>query len=96
MNGIPGAELGPFPVAIDWSRNGGVAEWLGRGLQSPAQRFDSAPRLGIIGTLAGRLAQGESASLTRKRSEVQILQRPQAKALVTGPFLLGEVRTDAC
>jgi hypothetical protein len=26
--------------------------------------------------------------LTRKRSEVQILQRPLAKALVTGPFLL--------
>ena len=24
---------------------GGVAEWLGRGLQSPAHRFDSGPRL---------------------------------------------------
>jgi hypothetical protein len=24
---------------------GGVAEWLGRGLQSPVQRFDSARRL---------------------------------------------------
>ncbi len=27
---------------------GGVAEWLGRGLQSPAHRFDSGPRLGAI------------------------------------------------
>ena len=24
---------------------GAVAEWLGRGLQSPVQRFESAPRL---------------------------------------------------
>ena len=51
------------------SRLGGVAEWLGRGLQSLAHRFDSGPRL----EGSGRLAQGESASLTRKRSEVQIL-----------------------
>jgi hypothetical protein len=28
---------------------GGVAEWLGRGLQSPAHRFDSGPRLGRSG-----------------------------------------------
>jgi hypothetical protein len=26
-------------------RSGAVAEWLGRGLQSPVQRFESAPRL---------------------------------------------------
>ena len=25
--------------------SGGVAEWLGRGLQSPVHRFDSGPRL---------------------------------------------------
>jgi hypothetical protein len=35
-----------------------------------------SPPLGTI-PRTGRLAQGESASLTRKRSEVQILQRPQ-------------------
>ena len=34
----------------------------------------------------GRLAQGESASLTRKRSEVQILQRPPETAKVTDRF----------
>src|SRR5688500_10864715 len=28
-------------------RYGGVAEWLGSGLQSRVQRFNSAPRLGI-------------------------------------------------
>ncbi len=27
------------------ARAGAVAEWLGRGLQSPVQRFESAPRL---------------------------------------------------
>ena len=27
------------------SADGGVAEWLGRGLQSPVRRFDSARRL---------------------------------------------------
>jgi hypothetical protein len=56
--------------------HGGVAEWLGRGLQSLAHRFDSGPRLELRGPgrdARGRLAQGESASLTRKRSEVQIL-----------------------
>ena len=47
----------------------GLAEWpsgLGKGLQSPVRGFDSRLRL-------GRLAQRESASLTRKRSQVQIL-----------------------
>ena len=39
---------------------------LGRGLQSPAHRFDSGPRLEGCGSIRslGRLAQGESASLT--------------------------------
>ena len=58
--------------------HGGVAEWLGKGLQNPVPRFNSGRRLDGPGTLGtdnqhGRLAQGESASLTRKRSEVQIL-----------------------
>jgi hypothetical protein len=30
---------------LDWPSFGGVAEWLGRGLQSLAHRFDSGPRL---------------------------------------------------
>jgi hypothetical protein len=49
-----------------------VAEWpsgLGKGLQSPVRGFDSRFRL-------GRLAQRESASLTRKRSLVQSQYRP--------------------
>ena len=49
-----------------------MAEWpsgLGKGLQSPVRGFDSRFRL-------GRLAQWESASLTRKRSQVQVLYRP--------------------
>ena len=63
----------------DRRTSGGVAEWLGRGLQSLAHRFNSGPRLDLVSHVAeydpssGRLAQGESASLTRKRSEVQIL-----------------------
>ena len=46
---------------------------LGKGLQSPVRGFDSRHRL-------GRLAQWESASLTRKRSQVQSLYRPPRKA----------------
>ena len=61
---------------------GGVAEWLGSGLQSRVHRFNSGPRLSGSMTAPGRLAQRESASLTRKRSEVQILQRPHTKPLV--------------
>src|SRR6266851_2018878 len=34
----------------------------------------------------GRIAQGESASLTRKRAEVQILLRPQLFWLLRGQF----------
>ena len=30
---------------LDCPSSGGVAEWLGRGLQSLAHRFDSGPRL---------------------------------------------------
>jgi hypothetical protein len=59
--------LGP---ASRWGRS--VAEWpsgLGKGLQSPVRGFDSRFRL-------GRLAQRESASLTRKRSLVQSQYRP--------------------
>jgi hypothetical protein len=50
-----------------------VAEWpsgLGKGLQSPVRGFDSRFRLD------GRLAQRESASLTRKRPLVQSQYRP--------------------
>ena len=53
-----------------------VAEWpsgLGKGLQSPVRGFDSRFRL-------GRLAQRESASLTRKRSLVQSQYRPRIAA----------------
>ncbi len=50
-------------------------------------RFRSPPRIcgGSIAAL-GRLAQGESASLTRKRSEVQILYRPPEKSQVKDLF----------
>jgi hypothetical protein len=30
--------------------SGGVAEWLGRGLQSPVLRFESGRRLKVVGT----------------------------------------------
>ena len=36
------------------TRPGAVAEWLGRGLQSLVQRFESAPRLFV--PLCGRFA----------------------------------------
>jgi hypothetical protein len=52
-----------------------LAEWpsgLGKGLQSPLHGFDSRLRL----VSPGRLAQRESASLTRKRSLVQSQYRP--------------------
>jgi hypothetical protein len=49
----------------------------GKGLQNPLPGFNSRRRLESLGPagarIDGRLAQGESASLTRKRSEVQIL-----------------------
>jgi hypothetical protein len=32
-------------AGYDENHPGAVAEWLGRGLQSPVQRFKSAPRL---------------------------------------------------
>ena len=53
---------------------GGMAEWLGKGLQNPAPRFDSGCRLSE--RTKGRLAQGESAFLTRRRSVVRIHYRP--------------------
>jgi len=34
-----------YCAGYDENRPGAVAEWLGRGLQSPVQRFKSAPRL---------------------------------------------------
>jgi hypothetical protein len=52
-----------------------AAEWpsgLGKGLQSPVHGFDSRLRLAV----PGPLAQWESASLTRKRSLVQIQYGP--------------------
>src|SRR5687768_3242588 len=62
------------------------AEWpsgLGKGLQSPVRGFDSRLRL-------GRLAQWESASLTRKRSLVQSQYRPPRPLISVmagqGPF----------
>ena len=58
------------------------AEWpsgLGKGLQSPVRGFDSRLRL-------GRLAQWESASLTRKRSLVQSQYRPPRTAWSEAPM----------
>src|SRR5262244_2458172 len=55
---------------------GTSAEWpsgIGKGLQSPVRGFDSRLRL-------GRLAQWESASLTRKRPLVQSQYRPPSPA----------------
>src|SRR3954452_21949230 len=60
-----------------------MAEWLGKGLQNPVPRFDSGCRLSegreTVHDYYGRLAQGESASLTRKRSVVRIHYRPLSK-----------------
>ena len=64
---------------------GGMAEWLGKGLQNPVPRFDSGCRLSVWDAgpgKRGRLAQGESASLTRKRSVVRIHYRPLQKAAI--------------
>jgi hypothetical protein len=63
--GTRGLFLGP---------HGGMAEWLRQGPAKPCTRvrFPLPPR--------GRLAQRESASLTRKRSQVQILYRPREAA----------------
>src|SRR5215208_4962558 len=58
-----------------------MAEWLGKGLQNPVPRFDSGCRLSEWRSEYGRLAQGESASLTRKRSVVRIHYRPHQKVL---------------
>src|ERR671917_755931 len=64
---------------------GGMAEWLGKGLQNPPPRFDSGCRLsGRAHVRYGRLAQGESASLTRKRSVVRIHYRPPRRAALAG------------
>jgi hypothetical protein len=60
------------PIGLGWSGLRPLAEWpsgIGKGLQSPVRGFDSRLRLVID---PGRLAQRESASLTRKRSLVQI------------------------
>ena len=59
---------GPEPAGAGY---GDVAEWLGTALQKLLHRFDSGRRLACW--QSGRLAQGKSASLTRKRSQVQIL-----------------------
>ena len=60
---------------------GDVAEWFRHGSAKPGTpvRFRSSPRIGLHLFSSGPLAQGESASLTRKRSKVQILQGPQEK-----------------
>src|SRR5262244_419753 len=65
------------PLAL---ATGTSAEWpsgIGKGLQSPVRGFDSRLRL-------GRLAQWESASLTRKRPLVQSQYRPPRKPQVGG------------
>jgi hypothetical protein len=59
-----------------------MAEWLGKGLQNPVPRFDSGCRLSEWRCMYGRLAQGESASLTRKRSVVRIHYRPLANSAI--------------
>ena len=69
-----------------------LAEWpsgLGKGLQSPLRGFDSRFRL-------GRLAQRESASLTRKRSLVQSQYRPPAQTQRRGSAaaLRGQMTAD--
>src|SRR4028118_143763 len=65
--------------------NGGMAEWLGKGLQNPAPRFDSGCRLSERSAQGhGRLAQGESAFLTRRRSVVRIHYRPPRRAGSSG------------
>src|SRR5215218_2953832 len=69
-----------------------MAEWLGKGLQNPVPRFDSGCRLSEWRSTCGRLAQGESASLTRKRSVVRIHYRPLAKALFCSRNVEGERR----
>jgi hypothetical protein len=58
---------------------GGVAERRGNGLQIRVHGFKSRLHL-------GRLAQWERASLTRKRSLVQIQYRPPASPLVSEAF----------
>ena len=58
---------------------GGVAERRGNGLQIRVHGFKSRLHL-------GRLAQRERASLTRKRSLVQIQYRPPVTTLVSQPF----------
>ena len=60
-----------YPGRLPWRESpGGMAEWLRQGPAKPCTRvrFPLPPR--------GRLAQRESASLTRKRSLVQIQYRP--------------------
>jgi hypothetical protein len=59
---------------------GGVAERRGNGLQIRVHGFKSRLHL-------GRLAQWERASLTRKRSLVQIQYRPPASPLVSEAFV---------
>jgi hypothetical protein len=55
-----------------------------------AVQFRSPP---LVRFPSGRLAQRESASLTRKRSEVQILQRPQLFVILLALQKLTEVDT---
>jgi hypothetical protein len=64
---------------------GGVAERRGNGLQIRVHGFKSRLHL-------GRLAQWERASLTRKRSLVQIQYRPPASPLVSHTFSTVDAR----
>ena len=66
---------------------GGMAERRGNGLQSRVHGFESRSHLAaqpVLPERYGRLAQRESASLTRKRSLVQSQYRPPASPQVNG------------
>src|SRR5436190_20375921 len=62
------------PIDGDWTP---IVTAIRLPVQHSGRTSQSPPRPGpVYNERTGRLAQGESASLTRKRSEVQILQRP--------------------
>jgi hypothetical protein len=71
IRGMVSASWPPGRLASSTRRGGRVVRQRPAKPRTPVQ-FRSPPRAGTMAGL-GRLAQGESASLTRKRSEVQIL-----------------------
>ena len=86
---VPGGPAGlgrtARPVRVLWRYAAFCDARTGR-----VPRVRPRPRRACRARLDGRLAQRESASLTRKRSGVQIPQRPPTEALVTGLFLSAE------